>query len=152
MYGANVSTPGERWADLPSPAKVVRLAFHDCMPYADGSGGCDGCLEWTDITKRYDRNLISPRDKFKITVEELPSHNAGLDPTVEVLERIYTVDANFPGNADTLPTSLRDLGVSRADFWAFAAMVAIEFAVDTNNQGTHHTFLRTSGISLASGA
>ena len=25
---------------------VVRLGFHDCMKYKDGTGGCDGCLNW----------------------------------------------------------------------------------------------------------
>ena len=27
-------------------AKTIRLAFHDCMPYEDGTGGCDGCLNF----------------------------------------------------------------------------------------------------------
>ena len=27
-----------------TPSKAMRLAFHDCQPYVDGSGGCDGCL------------------------------------------------------------------------------------------------------------
>ena len=26
------------------PRKVLRLIFHDCIPYEDGTGGCDGCL------------------------------------------------------------------------------------------------------------
>merc|ERR1719331_3045639 len=26
--------------------KLIRLAFHDCIPYEDGTGGCDGCLNW----------------------------------------------------------------------------------------------------------
>ena len=24
----------------------MRLVFHDCIPYMDGTGGCDGCLNW----------------------------------------------------------------------------------------------------------
>ena len=24
----------------------IRLGFHDCLRYEDGSGGCDGCLSW----------------------------------------------------------------------------------------------------------
>ena len=24
--------------------KMLRLAFHDCSPYENGGGGCDGCL------------------------------------------------------------------------------------------------------------
>ena len=27
-----------------TPSKALRLAFHDCIPYKDGSKGCDGCL------------------------------------------------------------------------------------------------------------
>ena len=29
-----------------SEATLMRLAFHDCLKYSDGSGGCDGCLNW----------------------------------------------------------------------------------------------------------
>jgi hypothetical protein len=28
--------------------KAIRLAFHDCMPYTDGTGGCDGCLNFKE--------------------------------------------------------------------------------------------------------
>ena len=28
--------------------KAVRLAFHDCVPYKDGTGGCDGCLNFDE--------------------------------------------------------------------------------------------------------
>ena len=28
---------------------AVRLAFHDCLKYADGTGGCDGCLNWSGV-------------------------------------------------------------------------------------------------------
>ena len=41
-------------------SKLLRLIFHDCIPYADGSGGCDGCLNWTgmtDIDERLVKNL-----------------------------------------------------------------------------------------------
>ena len=31
-----------------SPEKAIRLAFHDCQPYVDGSGGCDGCINFED--------------------------------------------------------------------------------------------------------
>ena len=26
--------------------KLIRLVFHDCVTYEDGTGGCDGCLNW----------------------------------------------------------------------------------------------------------
>ena len=53
--------------------------------------------------------------------------------TVEVLEGIYT-DPNFPLNlAPTLNISLRDSGKSRADLWAYATILAVEYGVETNN-------------------
>ena len=30
---------------ISAPA-VLRLGFHDCLKYKDGTGGCDGCLNW----------------------------------------------------------------------------------------------------------
>ena len=30
----------------PTENKLLRLTFHDCFKYKDGSGGCDGCLNW----------------------------------------------------------------------------------------------------------
>merc|ERR1719483_527731 len=35
------------------PAKLLRLSFHDCLRYVDGSGGCDGCLNWEGVGARY---------------------------------------------------------------------------------------------------
>ena len=29
---------------LPNAAKILRLGFHQCLKNADGSGGCNGCL------------------------------------------------------------------------------------------------------------
>ena len=29
--------------------KALRLGFHDCLKYTDGSGGCDGCLNWKNV-------------------------------------------------------------------------------------------------------
>ena len=28
---------------------MLRLGFHDCLKYTDGSGGCDGCLNWEGV-------------------------------------------------------------------------------------------------------
>ena len=59
--------------------------------------------------------------------------NNGLEYTVEVLEGIYT-DPTFPFNlAPTLNVSLRDSGKSRADLWAYATILAVEYGVLTNN-------------------
>ena len=37
------------WGTFYNPAKILRLAFHDCVKYKDGSGGCDGCLNWKGV-------------------------------------------------------------------------------------------------------
>ena len=41
---------GGTWHNAP---KLLRLAFHDCVPYIgdDGSvsGGCDGCINWAGM-------------------------------------------------------------------------------------------------------
>ena len=33
---------------ISAPA-VLRLGFHDCLKYKDGTGGCDGCLNWKGV-------------------------------------------------------------------------------------------------------
>ena len=33
--------------------KVLRLSFHDCIRYEDGTGGCDGCLNWHGVGHRW---------------------------------------------------------------------------------------------------
>ena len=58
--------------------------------------------------------------------------NNGLQPVVELLEAIYTVPS-FPANTPILPASLAQSGKSRADLWALAALVAVEWGVETNN-------------------
>ena len=100
-----------------SERKMLRLAFHDCFRYEDGTGGCDGCLN-------LDENL---------------GENDGLQFTVAVLEALYT-DKDFPSNEDLedlninpfdenepkLEKSPQELGYSRADLWAFAGLVALD--------------------------
>ena len=39
----------------PKPSLLIQLAFHDCLRYDDGSGGCDGCLNWKGV------GYISPK-------------------------------------------------------------------------------------------
>ena len=48
IYGENPST----WMDVPNAAKMLRLGFHDCLKYKDGTGGCDGCLNWEGVGYR----------------------------------------------------------------------------------------------------
>eukprot|EP00930_Biecheleria_cincta_P012208 TRINITY_DN11570_c0_g1_i5.p1 TRINITY_DN11570_c0_g1~~TRINITY_DN11570_c0_g1_i5.p1 ORF type:complete len:744 (-),score=97.96 TRINITY_DN11570_c0_g1_i5:85-2205(-) len=126
-----ISVPGERWAGLPTGAKLLRLSFHDCLKYRDGSGGCDGCLEWTGVGERFGR-----REHGKFLIDDAKvddGHNNGLQPTVEVLEKIYT-DPSFPLRTQVLERSLQASGISRADLWAFAAMVSVEYSIGLNNR------------------
>ena len=76
------------WSPLP---KVLRLGFHDCIKYQDGTGGCDGCLNWEGVGFRYD-NPVSGHWRWPNVGE---TNNNGLALTVEILEGIYT-DPNFP--------------------------------------------------------
>ena len=65
---------------------------------------------------------------------------------MEVLEAMYQVKS-FPRWAPTLTKSLRESGKSRADLWALAGIVAVEYGIETNNMkcrdpsstgGCHH--------------
>lgn len=59
--------------------------------------------------------------------------NNGLEYTVALLEMIYT-DKDFPYNdASSLENSLKASGKSRADLWAYASKVAVEYSVERNN-------------------
>ena len=94
-----------------SAKKALRLAFHDCIPYLGGQreGGCDGCLN----------------------LEKNRKGNMGLQASVAVLERLYR-DVDFPPkkgawkNKPNLAMSPYELGMSRADLWAFAGLVALD--------------------------
>ena len=96
--------------------------------YTDGTGGCDGCLNWSGVGFR-DWNTV---DTFKYPNVNKTDNN-GLEYLVEVLEHVY-IDAEFPKDmAPPLTVSLKGSGKSRADLWAFAAMVAVEYGIQTNN-------------------
>ena len=97
--------------------------------YSDGTGGCDGCLNWKGVGFRHKGG---PGGFKWPNVGE--TNNNGLKWTVEVLEAIYT-DEDFPVNfAPGLSISLKDSGKSRADLWAFASIVAVEYGIETNNK------------------
>ena len=76
-----------------SSAKFLRLAFHDCLKYPDGSGGCDGCINWMDVGTTVGGKLGNGRveDREFQDHERRPSNN-GLQEVVAFLESIYTMD------------------------------------------------------------
>ena len=88
--------------------KMLRLAFHDCFPYNNGGGGCDGCLNLNE-------NLHD---------------NNGLQFTIAVLEKLFMekdfIDLSEFSPELKLEQSPKDLGISRADLWAFAGLVALD--------------------------
>ena len=117
-------------------AKLIRLAFHDCVRNIDENGthfgGCDGCLNWDNMGKR-----LAMSSKRKLPTDgtyDIPTRgdNNGLQFTVKALEMVYT-DASWPANTPALPLSLRDSGKSRADLWQFAANVALEMEIERAN-------------------
>ena len=65
-------------------ARALRLGFHDCLKYKDGTGGCDGCLNWKGVGKRYNANLKDFRYDNVVFGD-----NNGLEQYVEFLEKIY---------------------------------------------------------------
>ena len=52
--------------------------------------------------------------------------------TIDVLEEIYT-NPDFPKGTPDMEISLAEGGKSRADLWAFAALVAAEWGIERNN-------------------
>ena len=73
------------------------MGFHDCLRYTDGTGGCDGCLNWHGVGHRYYR--ATEQRRFKVGLEQfenvLETNNNGMEYIVEVLEAVYT-DKNYP--------------------------------------------------------
>merc|ERR1719244_1423224 len=114
--------------------KHLRLGFHDCIKYTDGTGGCDGCLNWHGM----DVKLEAVAGSRSLKVEDGAGNN-GLGDTVRRLEEMYT-EADFPNFSSlglsigpVLTASPKELGWSRADLWAFSSMMAVEFGIMVNN-------------------
>lgn len=71
-----------------STAKFIRLPFHDCLLYNDGTGGCDGCLNWDHVGFRFEGRV---EDRNFEDHERVQSNN-GLGFAVEFLETVYQMD------------------------------------------------------------
>ena len=117
---------------MPTAAKFLRLGFHSCLKYPDGTGGCNGCLSNKNIGLENRHNCTIHGDSVNNMPNINQTDNAGLELTADVLEEIY-VNKDFPKHADTLPISLAESGKSRADLWNFAAVVGVEWGLDRNN-------------------
>ena len=115
---------------------MIQLAFHDCLKYEDGTGGCDGCLNWAGMGYIAPRALSNIQKKHPEWVgaftKSTHTTNNKLQLSARSLELIYTVQT-WPPGARTLPVSLKESGKSRADLWALATIASVEYGVETNN-------------------
>ena len=120
----------------PNAPKVLRLGFHDCLPYEDGAedgehaNGCDGCLNSEGMM--FDMKSIV-NGAYSVPQNYMTNNN-GLAFTADMLEEIYT-NPNFPEELDgqTMPESLKATGKSRADLWAFATLAAVDYGIEQQN-------------------
>jgi len=120
------NTPGQCTENI-----LMRLIAHDCFPYADGTGGCDGCLNWHGMYEETP-NPNDPTHFYQFDPVNA-TDNKGLDGVAEKLEIIYsTID--WPFKKASLEVSLKQAGKSRADLWQFAGLVALEQAFERANR------------------
>ena len=127
--------------------KVLRLVFHDCIPYEDGTGGCDGCLNWKGMNAPL-RNVFTGK---KYSFEPIKkTSNQLLDRTAEQLEKIYK-SINWPYVKPSLDVSLHQSGKSRADLWQFAGLVALEVAIERANRACDLDYHQRQQVRLLEG-
>ena len=124
--GRNPNGPGEVTENV-----VLRLVFHDCMPYTDGTGGCDGCLNWSHMYSETP-GVFNDAHKYKFTPPNA-TDNKGLDGAAMALEKIYTT-LDWPFQSKSLEVSLHQSGKSRADLWQLAGLIALELGVERANR------------------
>ena len=133
---------------VPKTSRLIQLAFHDCLRYTDGTGGCDGCLNWNGMRFFYREAWMADKVK-KVRSYPVPhsTSNAGLDVTVKALELIYK-NASWPSNSRTLGRSLFESGKSRADLWAFAGQVALELEIERANFACDKDFNKMQQVTV----
>ena len=111
---------------------LMRLVFHDCIPYIDGTGGCDGCMNWNGMTSETPNPNDKANDMYRFDPVNA-TDNKGLDGVAQKLELIYTT-IDWPFQAPSLEVSLHQSGKSRADLWQLAGLVALEEALERANR------------------
>ena len=122
----NDGYPGEMTENV-----LMRLVFHDCIPYLDGTGGCDGCLNWNHMYS--DSPSPNDKDDFYQFDPVNATDNKGLDGAAIALELIYTT-IDWPFLTPSIEASLFQSGKSRADLWQLAGLVALEQALERANR------------------
>ena len=111
----------------PNIGKMVRLTFHDCLNEVSGAG-CNGCMNFHGMGKVYDFDPCTKQGTCDPESGPFPTDNNNLFWVAKVLETVYK-------DSSKLTESLYESGKSRADLWAFAGYVAIQLAVEKNNEG-----------------
>lgn len=124
---------------------LMQLAFHDCFRYTDGTGGCDGCLDWTGVGDDHP-NIFNDADTYAFQPANATTNN-GLDSIVEVLELIYTT-VDWPFKIVSMNASLQQLGKSRADLWQLAGLVALERGLERANRACDLDFHARQQVTL----
>jgi len=127
---------------------IMRLVFHDCIPYLDGTGGCDGCLNWSGM---YGESPSPNKQEHFYAFDPVnATDNKGLDGIAIALERIYkTVD--WPYQTPSLEVSLYQSGKSRADLWQLAGLVALEQALERANRACDLDYHARQQVTLLEG-
>merc|ERR1712223_1094333 len=130
---------------------LFRLAFHDCFQYKDGTGGCDGCINWHNMGTPSPSPFPSQEKKGRYCQHQFTKPNAtdnnGLNRLVEYLELVYT-EEDWPPGAPSLEKSLKASGKSRADLWQFAANVALERTIERSNHGCRYDYWQRQQVPL----
>ena len=103
------------------------------MKYKEGAptgwiDGCDGCLNSHFVGKRLTKyNINYTHSDFNYT------SNNGLLSTVDILEQVYTNNTFLYEKQLDGEQTMKEKNYSRADLWAFAAMLGFQDGVKKNN-------------------
>jgi len=124
---------------------ILRLVFHDCIPYQDGTGGCDGCLNWSHM-KSETPSANNKDHRYKFSPPNATDNN-GLDGAAIALEKIYTT-LDWPFQEKSLQISLRQSGKSRADLWQLAGLIALELGVERANRACDLDYYARQQVTL----
>jgi len=124
---------------------ILRLVFHDCIPYMDGTGGCDGCLNWAHMDAET-INWAKSSHYYKFTPPNA-TDNKGLDLAALALEKVYTT-LDWPFQSPSLTVSLHQSGKSRADLWQLAGMISLELALERANRACDLDYYARQQVTL----
>jgi len=124
----------------------MRLAFHDCVLNVDGTGGCDGCMDWKNMNK-IGPSANGPKEEQYTYEPVTETDNNGMDQITAKLELIYsTID--WPFQNSSLEISLQQSGKSRADLWQLGGLVALERTMERANRACDLDFHARQQVTL----